>query len=70
MTKVRLHGTPEEVKQLTDFIESSSSCVKVLKRSEAYTDRGKSSYVRVYMDIELKTVEEILGDLETLKLNG
>lgn len=58
MVKVRLHGTPEEVKKFADFLESLSSNVKVLQRSEDYADRGKSCYVRVYMDVEHKTIDE------------
>lgn len=59
MIKVRLHGTPEEVKQFADYLESLSPCVRVLARSEGYTDRGKSSYIRVYMDIEYKELKVI-----------
>ena len=58
MIKVRLHGTPEEVKKFAD-LENLSPCVKVLQRSDGYTDRGKSSYVRVYMDVEHKPLAEI-----------
>ena len=57
MIKVRLHGTPKEVKKFADYLESLSPCVKVLQRSDGYADRGKSSYVRVYMDVELKMLE-------------
>ncbi len=57
MIKVRLHGTPEEVKQFADYLESLSPCVKVFARSDGYPDRGKSSYVRVYMDVEHKQIE-------------
>ncbi|MCM1296321.1 MAG: hypothetical protein NC311_12350 [Muribaculaceae bacterium] len=59
MIKVRLHGTPDEVKKLADYLESLSPCVKVLQRSEGYADCGKSSYVRVYMDVEYKALEHI-----------
>ncbi len=52
MIRVRLHGTPDEVKKLVDFMESLPA-VRVLQRSEAYADRGKSVYERVYMDVEL-----------------
>ena len=52
MVKVRLQGTPEEVKRFADYLESLSPRVKVLQRSDSYADRGKSSYVRVYMDVE------------------
>ncbi len=59
MIKVRLHGTPKEVKQIADYLESLSPCVKVLARSDGYADRGKSSYIRVYMDINYKTLKAI-----------
>lgn len=59
MIKVRLHGTPEEVKKFADYLESLSPCVKVLSRSDGYADRGKSSYERVYMDVEHKPLKEI-----------
>ena len=59
MIKVRLHGTPEEVKQFADYLESLSPCVRVFARSEGYADRGKSSYIRVYMDIEYKELKAI-----------
>ncbi len=59
MIKVRLHGTPEEVKQFADYLESLSPCVRVLARSEGYADRGKSSYIRVYMVIDYITLKAI-----------
>lgn len=52
MIKVRLHGTPEEVKRFADYLENLAPGVKILQRSDGYADRGKSSYVRVYMDVE------------------
>lgn len=51
MVKVRLHGTPEEVKKLADYLKSLFPRVKVLQRSEGYPDRGESLYERVYMDV-------------------
>lgn len=54
MIKLRLHGTPEEVKRVSDYLETLSD-IKVLQRSEAYADRNKSVYVRVYFDIELRS---------------
>lgn len=59
MVKVRLHGTPEEVKKFADYLENLSPCVKILQRSDGYPDRGKSSYERVYMEVELKPLEAI-----------
>ena len=54
-----MHGTPEEIKEFGDFLESLSPCVVVLSRSDGYADRGKSSYERVYMDVEFKPLEKI-----------
>lgn len=60
MIKLRLHGTPEEVKKFGDYIESLSPRVRTLSRGEPYLDRGKSVYVRVYMDVELNaTAKEV-----------
>lgn len=53
MVKLRLWGTPEEIKALAEFIESCPR-LRVLSRSEGYPDRGKSVYERVYIDVELK----------------
>ncbi len=51
MIKLRLHGTPDEVKRVSEYFETLPA-VRILQRSEAYPDRGKSIYVRVYMDVE------------------
>lgn len=59
MIKVRLHGTLEEVKQFAEYLESLSPRVKVLARSDGYPDRGKSLYVRVYMDVEHKQIDTL-----------
>ncbi|MDE7181499.1 MAG: hypothetical protein K2O41_00520 [Clostridia bacterium] len=53
MIKIRLHGTPDEIKRFADYLETLPD-VRILQRSEAYPDRGKSVYERVYIDIELK----------------
>lgn len=52
MIKLRLHSTPDEVKRVSDYLETLPA-VRVLQCSEAYPDRGKSVYVREYMDVEL-----------------
>ena len=65
MIKVRLHGTPEEIKRFAEFLDGAA-CVRVLSRSEPYPDRGKSMYWRAYMDVELlsppPTVEIVVED--------
>lgn len=55
MIKVRLHGTKEEVKRFIEYLESQQPKVNVLCVSMPYADRGKSKYVRSYMDVELNT---------------
>lgn len=57
MVKVRLHGTPEEVKEFADYLENAPR-VKILQRSEEYSDRGKSVYKRVYIDTALQPYEK------------
>ncbi|MCM1296741.1 MAG: hypothetical protein NC311_14480 [Muribaculaceae bacterium] len=52
MIKVRLHGTPEEIKEFAEYLDNAPR-IKVLQRSEEYSDRGKSSYKRVYIDVTL-----------------
>lgn len=59
MIKVRLWGMPEEVKKFADYLENLSPNVQVLQRSGEYLDRGKSLYVRVYVDVEQKELKDI-----------
>lgn len=59
MVRVRLQGLPEEVRRVADAMESTGC---VLERAEEYPNRGRSRYVRVYMDCDLPetvTAEEI-----------
>lgn len=51
--KLRLHGTPEELKRFSEYFDQLPQ-LRILSRSESYPDRGKSVYERVYMDVELK----------------
>ena len=55
MIKVRLHGTREEVDKFKAYLETLSPGVEVLCASDNYSDRGKSKYVRSYLDVELKS---------------
>ena len=57
MVKIRLHGTPEEIKRFADYLETLPD-VRILQRGEPYPDRGKSIYERVYMDVELKDKQQ------------
>ena len=64
MVKVRLHGTPEEIKRFADYLEALQR-IQVNQRSELYPDRGKSVYQRVYLDVELnESAEEIIKRLK------
>ena len=49
MVKIRVHGIPEEVESVLQRLRSQMT---VLSESEPYADRGKSQYVRVYLDVE------------------
>lgn len=53
MVKLRLWGEEEELRELMKHI-SLDEDVKVLSMSDPYPDRGKSEYVRIYIDIRLK----------------
>ena len=54
MLKIRLHGESEEVAKFIEWLESQNEEVKILNESEFYKDRGKSIYVRKYLDIDMK----------------
>lgn len=51
MIKMRLHGTEKEIQESIKSLEKE---FKLLSVSEPYPDRGKSQYVRVYIDAEIK----------------
>lgn len=64
MVKVRLWGTPEEVKRFADYLEANPR-TNVNQRSEPYADHGKSVYERVYLEIELsESAAEIIKRLK------
>ncbi len=56
MVKVRLWGTPEEVKAMKEYLKSLLQ-LHVTYCSEPCSDRGESVYQRVYMEIQLKELE-------------
>lgn len=58
MVRIRLQGLPEEVRRIADAMESIGC---VLERSEEYPNRGRSRYVRVYLDCDLPA-EEVEDD--------
>lgn len=55
--KVRLHGIPAEVewatRLLTDLAGTNMGEFDVVSVSEPYPDRGRSSLVRVYLELRL-----------------
>jgi hypothetical protein len=53
MIKLRLHGVEEELLQYVEEMRKKKS-VKILSESDVYKDRGKSEYVRIYLDVEMK----------------
>ena len=57
MVKVRLQGLSEEVRRVADAMELTG-CVR--ERSEEYPNRGRSRYVRVYLECDL--LEEVEND--------
>lgn len=63
--KVRLHGTPEEVKKFAEWLEKQPR-LRVLSVSDSYPDRGKSQYNRVYIDVAMLSDEEMLERLAKL----
>lgn len=54
MLKIHLHGESEEIAKFIEWLESQNEEVKILNESEFYKDRGKSVYVRKYLDIDMK----------------
>ena len=61
MIKIRLHGLAEDVEQAKEIIKETFN---VRCESGLYKDRGQSSYVRCYMDCDVK---EELSFREKLK---
>jgi len=48
--RLRVHGTPEECRQVVDRL---TGLLHVVSVSAPYPDRGASELVRVYLDIRL-----------------
>lgn len=46
--KIRLHGTPDEVRQAANRLREA---FRVVSESDPYPDRGASELVRVYLEI-------------------
>lgn len=56
MLKIRIEGTPEEIEE---FLAGFRPQYKILNESAPYANRGKSAYVRVYLDVEQYTIVEL-----------
>ncbi|WP_282154834.1 hypothetical protein [Cytobacillus gottheilii] len=50
--KIRLHGESDEVAKVIKLIKDIDPFIKVLSESGEYKDRGKSVYVRKYLDVK------------------
>ena len=62
MIKVRLEGEPEEVEEFIKFLATLPR-LSMLSESGKYANRGKSKYVRVYLDMKLNepTLDDYAG---------
>lgn len=58
MLKIRLEGTEEEIE---DFLAGFRPGYKILSESASYPNRGKSAYVRVYLDVEQYSPAELIA---------
>ena len=63
MIKVRLEGMPEE---LEDFLAGFRPAYKILNESSSYPNRGKSKYVRIYLDVEQYSPAELLAAAKSM----
>lgn len=61
MLKIRVQGLPDEVAEFADALEAARC---VLERSEPYTNRGGSRYVRVYIDVEKRAADGGAREIE------
>ena len=52
MLKVRLHGMENEIQNYLNKIKKDEN-IKILSESDIYSDRGKSEYKRLYLDVEV-----------------
>ncbi len=57
MLKIRLHGKEKEIEQFVNFIKRNEVELSILSESDFYEDRGKSVYVRQYLDVEINDKE-------------
>ena len=53
MVKIKIHGSPEEVAKATEKLKEMPGS-KILSESDNYPDRGKSTYVRRYINVDFE----------------
>ena len=63
MLKIRLEGTEEEIEE---FLAGFRPAYKILSESQPYANRGKSAYVRVYLDVEQYSIAELMESAERM----
>lgn len=63
MIKIRLEGTEEEIEE---FLAGFRPGYKILSESQPYANRGKSAYVRVYLDVEQYSLAELMESAERM----
>lgn len=63
MLKIRVEGTREEIE---DFMSGFRPQYRVLSESAPYANRGKSEYVRIYLDVEQYSIEELFRKVSVL----
>ena len=66
MLKIRLEGTREEIEE---FLSGFRPQYKILNESAPYANRGKSQYVRVYLDVEQYSIVELAEQAANLMKN-
>ncbi len=59
MIKLRLEGTVGEIEEFAEWLEQMPR-VKLLSQSGNYANRGKSTYSRKFLEVELTSVQEFL----------
>ena len=56
MLKLRLMGTPNDIKWFKKLLERHKR-IKIVQESENYANKGTKRYYRTYLEIERKTEE-------------
>lgn len=56
MIKLRIQGKPEEVQNFISELKKGN--FEILEESSPYSNRGNSTYIRSYLDVEPKYDKE------------